>query len=195
MRKLTRHFSSPERLCYTLFMDQTPDASHKGALSLAAKRKLAELIRYRPVRWLMRLAIDVLVPRHRIGVALVVWDDRGRILMLHHVFHPLTPWGLPGGWLNRHEDPRAAAERELWEETGLRVEVGPLIYTTYEPRPRRLELAYWGQAQPGPLRLSGEIIEAQWCEPTALPPSLDKHTTEAIAAAIHYQNTQAPRTL
>lgn len=167
-------------------MDQTPGASHKGVFSVAVKRKLAFLIKYRSVSWLMRLAISLLVPRHRIGVALVVWDDRGRILLLHHVFHPVAPWGLPGGWLNRREDPRAAAERELWEETGLRATVGPLIYTTYEPRPRCLEMAYLAQAEPGPFRLSDEIIEARWFETNTLPYPLNKHTDGAIAAAINY---------
>lgn len=35
-------------------------------------------------------------------------------------------WSLPGGGLHRHEDPRAGAVRELYEETGIEVAQGDL---------------------------------------------------------------------
>ncbi len=165
-------------------MDQGPDVSHRRGLSLQGKLRLAQWIKYYPVRWLMRLAILVVVPRHRIGVAMVLRDDRGRILMLRHVFHPVTPWGLPGGWLNRHEEPRAGVLRELREETGLQAELGPLIFTEYATRPQRIEMAFLGTVIPGPITLSGEIIEARWFEPAALPEKMQKHTAQAIAAAL-----------
>lgn len=170
-------------------MDQGPDVSHRRGLSLQGKLRLAQWIRYAPLRWLLRLAITIVVPRHRIGVAIVLRDERGRILMLRHVFHPITPWGLPGGWLNRHEEPRAGVLRELWEETGLQAELGPLVFTDYETRPRRIEMAFSGTVIPGPITLSSEIIAAHWFEPAALPKEMQKHTARAIAAALTYSQT------
>jgi ADP-ribose pyrophosphatase YjhB (NUDIX family) len=36
-------------------------------------------------------------------------------------------WTLPGGWADVGESPRAAVEREVWEESGLRVQATRLV--------------------------------------------------------------------
>ncbi|MFF9688844.1 NUDIX hydrolase [Streptomyces sp. NPDC014623] len=55
------------------------------------------------------------------GVGVVVQDGEGRILLGRH--HGGT-WELPGGKIDpTHESVAAAAARELYEETGLRVPV------------------------------------------------------------------------
>lgn len=57
--------------------------------------------------------------------SVAVIDARGWILLQQRDEHaPVDPnrWGLPGGGLEDGEDHRAAAVRELAEETGLRVE-------------------------------------------------------------------------
>jgi 8-oxo-dGTP pyrophosphatase MutT (NUDIX family) len=56
-------------------------------------------------------------------------DDKG----------PLTYWVPPGGALDRGEDHRSAAIRELKEETGLTVEIGLCLWE------RRLRLRLYGQ--------------------------------------------------
>ncbi|MCD4687245.1 MAG: NUDIX hydrolase, partial [Anaerolineae bacterium] len=61
-------------------------------------------------------------PRFSIGVVGILLDDAGeRVLLLKHVFHHPYPWGLPGGWIERGEDPAVCIVRELREETTLRV--------------------------------------------------------------------------
>ncbi len=58
---------------------------------------------------------------HPGAVALVVPDPQGRILLVRQdregAGQPL--WEIPAGTLDPGEKPRAAAARELWEETGL----------------------------------------------------------------------------
>ena len=87
--------------------------------SLQYKKRLARLMQFRFLQVLMVWGIYLFTPRHRVGVNVVVMDERQRVLLLKHVFHPQSPWGLPGGWLSRHEDPKEGVLRELREETGL----------------------------------------------------------------------------
>ncbi|HEV7626357.1 MAG TPA: NUDIX domain-containing protein [Streptomyces sp.] len=53
------------------------------------------------------------------GYALVVVWHEGRVLMVYE--RERECWELPGGGIEPGESPRAAAVRELWEETGQRV--------------------------------------------------------------------------
>jgi ADP-ribose pyrophosphatase YjhB (NUDIX family) len=140
----------------------------------------------------MVAAIHLVVPRHRIGVGIVVMDSRGHVLLLRHVFHPKTPWGLPGGWVGRGEAPADAALRELREETGLSAELGPLVYHSYDRPPAHLGLIYLAQAEPTTLRLSHEILEARWFAPDVLPSPLQFSVTAGIAAAVNaFSKTQS----
>ena len=61
-------------------------------------------------------------------MAALIRDESGRILVVHRTYSRDEPWALPGGWLERKDltIPRAL-ERELHEETNLRVRVGPVM--------------------------------------------------------------------
>ena len=150
------------------------------------KQVTAKLVALRPVRALMAAAVRLLVPRQRVGVGLVGFDKRGRILMLNHVYHPTAPWGIPGGWLNRAESPSECALRELDEETGLMAELGPVVHVSYEKTPPHLGIAYAGRIIPGQMKLSSEILEAAWCAPDELPEPLLPFVQNAISAAVNY---------
>lgn len=52
------------------------------------------------------------------AVAIVVHDERGRLLMVQD--RSTAQWSIPAGAIELGEDPEAAAERELFEETGVR---------------------------------------------------------------------------
>lgn len=124
------------------------------------------------------------VPRQRIGVNLVAFDELERVFMLRHVFHPFTPWGLPGGWLGRNESPAKGVLRELREETGLTAVLGPVIQVNHEASPRHVGIAYLGRIQPGAMRLNSEIIEAGWFSMTELPSPLLPLVQQAIETGV-----------
>lgn len=62
------------------------------------------------------------------GVGAVTFDDAGRVLLVRRKHEPLAgQWSLPGGRLELGETLEAATAREMREETGLIVDVGPLV--------------------------------------------------------------------
>lgn len=140
------------------------------------------MVQLRPVRKLMVWAILIVVPRHRMGVEVVLFNEQRQILLLKHVFHPEIPWGIPGGWLDRHEDPAEGALRELREETGLTAVLGPVILIKREKQQSHLGLAYLAYDAQGSITLSNEIIEAAWTDLDKLP-MLMSFTQEAVEKA------------
>ena len=62
-----------------------------------------------------------------VGVGALVFDQ-GRVLMVKRGHPPLKgEWSLPGGTVELGETLEAAVAREVLEETGLVVDVGPLV--------------------------------------------------------------------
>lgn len=122
----------------------------------------------RPRRALVRLA----TPGYRVGALAVLVRPDGRVLL---VDQPYTRgWSLPGGDLERGEDPAAGLRRELREEVGLHVDVPPMTLACLRTHDRwvtfvaRLEVAddvADGLGSTGP-----ELRGVGWFAPGALPP-------------------------
>ena len=63
-----------------------------------------------------------------VAVAAIIFDDAGRVLVIRRGKPPGEGrWTVPGGHLERGETIAAGVAREVAEETGLVVEVGPLV--------------------------------------------------------------------
>lgn len=164
-------------------MIDQPATRIKPIVGTPWKEQLAALIRYQPFRWLMAGGVRLVVPSHRLGVALVAFNSEDELLLLRHVFHPDVPWGLPGGWLGRNESPTGGLIRELREETGLAVTVGPPVVVAHHQDPSHMVMVYLGWVQPGPVTLSAEILEARWFPLGHLPQPQHPLTQHAIQAA------------
>jgi ADP-ribose pyrophosphatase len=69
-------------------------------------------------------------PDHpRVAIGAVVIHDR-RVLLVQRGKPPAhDQWAIPGGSVNLGETLQAAAEREVMEETGVRVQAKEVIYT------------------------------------------------------------------
>lgn len=104
-------------------------------------------------------------------VAVAAFDDADRLLLVRHVEG--DDWTTPGGMVEPHEAPADAAVREMWEETGLAVELtrilavfgGPLHGTTYRNGDRLawVSTLFEGRVAGGGLRPDGEeTLEARY---------------------------------
>lgn len=70
------------------------------------------------------LAGSVSTPIARLAGRVLLLDPGGRILLVHEVIHTGHPhWLTPGGGVESDEGPAAAAVREVFEETGIVIEL------------------------------------------------------------------------
>jgi 8-oxo-dGTP pyrophosphatase MutT (NUDIX family) len=95
--------------------------------------------------------------------AIVVRD--GRVLVIHRTKH--DDWGFPKGKLEPGEDEAAAAMREVEEEVGLRIRLGPPIgemrYTLADGTPK-VTVLFRAEADGEPEPRDG-VDEVRWVTP------------------------------
>jgi ADP-ribose pyrophosphatase YjhB (NUDIX family) len=107
--------------------------------------------------------------RMAVGVAALIRDEQGRILLVHRTYSIEEPWALPGGWLEGGEGVERTLERELLEETGLRVRAGRVL--AVERAGFALVVLLQADLIDGPgslgkFRASAEISDLAWCDPS-----------------------------
>lgn len=98
--------------------------------------------------------------------------DGDRVLLVKRAAYPAKGyWSIPGGKLREGESLAEAVERELLEETGLRVRAGGLV-EVYERLPRPgaggaeahfVVLDYLCEAVGGLLRAGDDADAVRWC--------------------------------
>jgi 8-oxo-dGTP diphosphatase len=117
-------------------------------------------------------------------VGAVLHDERGRLLLVRRATEPgRGRWSLPGGRVEPGESDAAALRRELLEETGLDVEVGPLVGSVHVDAPggHTFDIHdYRCTVTGGVLRPGDDAAEARWVtlpEYHALPTVADLTTT------------------
>ena len=112
-----------------------------------------------------------------VGVGGVVVDVAGRVVLVRRRFEPLAGcWSLPGGAVDVGETLEAAVAREVLEETGLEVDVGPLVEVfdritpgEYGRTRYHFVLAdYLCHVRGGTLRAGSDVSDAALAEPGAL---------------------------
>src|SRR3954447_24534946 len=94
------------------------------------------------------------------SAACVITNDNGQVLLLNHVLRPRSGWGLPGGFLERGEQPETGVRREIREETGL--ELANVQLERIRTMQRHLEIVFSAAAVGEASVQSREITELDW---------------------------------
>ena len=125
----------------------------------------------------------------KVGVGVVVVQD-GRLLLVRRGVEPGKGlWALPAGFVDAGEDPRLAAAREAYEETGLQVEVGAVVdvypsTVTGGHRGASFFLAFEAQVVGGELAAADDALDAGFFGPDALPELAFESTRDAVARVL-----------
>lgn len=122
--------------------------------------------------------------------AALITSPSGEILLVKPNYREL--WSLPGGFLEDGEPPHAGCAREVREELGISVPVGPLLAVAWiapeGPRPRPLVAFLFDGgvlADPAPIVLQEEELDAfRFVPPSALGDYLPPHMAVRVTAAL-----------
>jgi len=130
-------------------------------------RLLALVFNRFPVRWQRRF-MTVAHQRFLVGVTGLGVDLDGRVLLARHRFGG-PQWRFLGGFIRRGERVEDALKREIREETGLVIEVGPILEVGTGFRWARVELVFAFRVAGGTEALTAEVAELAWFPTDALP--------------------------
>ena len=130
-------------------------------------RVLALVFNAFPVRWQRRF-MTAAHERFLVGVTGLGVDRQGRVLLARHRFGA-PQWRFLGGFLHRRERVEDALTREIREETGLVIEVGPALEVVTGFRWARVEVVFAFKVVGGSEALTAEVAELGWFAPDALP--------------------------
>ncbi|NDJ75061.1 MAG: NUDIX hydrolase [Chloroflexi bacterium] len=118
--------------------------------------------------------------------AVVFIEQDNRVLLVRRAINPERgKWTLPAGYVDYGENPRAAAIREAWEETGLEVEITRLIGVESDPGTfgASIMIVYAARVVNGDAQAGDDADAIRWLAATDPLPELAFHTTQNLVTA------------
>ena len=128
----------------------------------------------------------------RVAAGALFLDTEGRVLLVRPIYKDY--WDIPGGYVEPGESPRAACLREIREELGLELNVGPHLVVDWAPADNegdKLLFIFDGGSltadELGRVALQPEeLAEMRFVNPTDLnalvPPRLSRRLIVALSA-------------
>jgi ADP-ribose pyrophosphatase YjhB (NUDIX family) len=122
----------------------------------------------------------------------------GRILLVQE--RADGRWAMPGGWADIGNAPASVAEREVWEESGFRVQAEKVVAVLDANRIEPMEfyhaykIIFMCKLLDGEPRTSHETLAVDFFDPGELPPLSLFRTNEAILRGVfaHLQDPLRP---
>lgn len=152
-------------------------------------RQIAQILRrFKFIMVIVQFVMRLLQPRVTVGVVGLVYNNKNEILLVEHVFHAETPWGLPGGWIGAKEPPEECVKREIMEELHLEIDVIDILLVERTLK-NHLDFAYLCRPKGKVGELSFELLDYAWYDPENIPPLVKFHH-HAIAKFLDLQPIQ-----
>ncbi len=117
-----------------------------------------------------------------ISAAGVITNSSGQVLLLDHVLRPDSGWGIPGGFVDRGEQPEETLRREVREETGLDLE--DVRLQTVRTLGRHVEVIFTARGIGEPQVMSREITELRWFDVSSMPPEISRDQRNLVTNAL-----------
>ncbi len=128
-----------------------------------------------------------------VGAAAVILNEQGQVLLFRHTFRPNSfEWGLPSGWMKRGETIEQGLEREVYEESRLRVQISGPLSVHSASKVARLDLVYLGKPLGGSFMPSAEVSEARYFSVEGLPNMIPEQKRSILAAVKHVSINSQP---
>jgi 8-oxo-dGTP diphosphatase len=140
-------------------------------------------------------------PAVTVDAVIVTREDPPRVLLIRRKHEPFTGmWAIPGGFVEMEETLEASARRELWEETGLRVEQLEQLHTFgdpgRDPRGRTISVVYVGRVDADAVqpRAADDAADVGWHRLEEPPPMAFDHAA-ILACARRGLATRLPKSV
>lgn len=145
-------------------------------------QKLAHTLWARSPKPVRKLVVRLTQPSFRATVAVVVALPDRRVLLLHHLFRGRRAWGVPAGFIERGEQPRESAARELREETGIEIDPDELkLLSSVVIRDWIVETGFsielGNEVEPA---VNFELDGYEWADPEHLPDDISPESRTLI---------------
>lgn len=122
-----------------------------------------------------------------VGVAVVLLDDQGRLLLARRSRSYAGLWCIPCGYVEWDEDVRDAAVREIEEETGLQVELGDVfaVHSNFhDANQHTVGIWFRGTVAGGELAPADDVDQVGFYDVDDLPGELAFPTDELVIAQL-----------
>ena len=121
--------------------------------------------------------------RFTVTAGAVIFNDKGEVLLLKHRFRAGSGWGLPGGFMEKGEQPIDALRRELREEIGLEVDDVKVFAARSFKKPKQVEVLFRARANALVKSRSVEVERAEWFSIDSLPEGLPRDQRDYVERA------------
>lgn len=128
----------------------------------------------------------------KLAVTVVIEQD-GSLLLGLRAAHTRQPgkWSFPAGFVDRGEVVESAALREVAEETGLHVELSPILDLLSEAGDSTVLAVYAAISFIGTPRAGDDLEEIGWFSPDALPELAFAHDLQIVQTWQSWRTSRA----